>query len=124
MTETVPAGWTLTNIVCTAGGAEISIGTGTGADFVGNAGFDAGDTTVRAVITAGDTPSCVFTNTKLGRILVDKITDPSGSDQVFTFNPSWSTDDFTLTDAAAPHDSGLLVPGTYSVAEFRCPGGT
>ena len=34
VTETVPAGWTLTNIVCTAGGAEISIGTGTGADFV------------------------------------------------------------------------------------------
>ena len=72
VTETVPAGWTLTNIVCTAGGAEISIGTGTGADFVGNAGFDAGDTTVRAVITAGDTPSCVFTNTRGASLDVEK----------------------------------------------------
>ena len=72
VTETVPAGWTLTNIVCTAGGAEISIGTGTGADFVGNAGFDAGGTTVRAVITAGDTPSCVFTNTRGASLDVEK----------------------------------------------------
>ena len=53
--ETPEAGWTLTNIVCTANGAEITIGTGIGGTFAqgATAGFDPGDTTVRAVITAG-----------------------------------------------------------------------
>jgi len=52
-----------------------------------------------------------------GHILVDKVTVPGGDPQVFTFDPSWSGTDFTLTDASAPHDSGPLAPGTYSVAE-------
>ena len=74
--EPAPNGWTLTDIVCTAGGAEITIGTGTGAGFAqgATAGFDAGDTTVKAVIGAGDTPSCVFTNTKLASLDVEKET--------------------------------------------------
>ena len=62
--------------------------------------------------------TCTFNNVQRGRILVDKVTDPAGSAAVFEFNPSWSTDDPPLTDAQAPHDSGLLVPGTYSVAEL------
>ena len=76
VTETTQSGWTLTDIVCTAGGAEITIGTGTGAGFAqgATAGFDAGDTTVKAVIDAGDTPSCVFTNTKLASLDVEKET--------------------------------------------------
>ena len=63
--ETPEAGWTLTNIVCTANGAEITIGTGIGGTFAqgATAGFDPGDTTVRAVITAGDAPTCTYTNT-------------------------------------------------------------
>ena len=66
--ETTQADWTLTSITCTANGAEITIGTGNdGADFAspGGAGFNPGDTTVKAVITAGDTPTCTFENTKL-----------------------------------------------------------
>ncbi len=63
--ELPEAGWTLTNIVCSAVGAEITIGTGIGATFAPGAtlGFDPGDTTVRAVITGGDAPTCTFTNT-------------------------------------------------------------
>lgn len=55
--------------------------------------------------------------TDAGNIIVDKVTDPAGDPQSFTFHPSWGAD-FTLTDAAAPHDSGLLPPGVYSVAEI------
>ncbi|GIW20908.1 MAG: hypothetical protein KatS3mg065_1204 [Chloroflexota bacterium] len=31
--------------------------------------------------------------------------------------PTRSSQDFSLTDAATPHDSGALKPGTYSVSE-------
>ena len=60
------AGWTLTNIACTANSAVITIGTGSGAGFAqgATAGFDPGDTTVRAVIDASDTPTCTFTNSQ------------------------------------------------------------
>ena len=65
--ETLLAGWTLSNITCTLGGAEIVIGTGINGTFAAGAtnGFDPGDTTVKVTITAGDTPSCVFTNTRI-----------------------------------------------------------
>ena len=93
--ELAEAGWDLTNSTCSNRSPVTAI-----------------------VVSAGETVTCTFTNTQRGRILVDKVTDPAGSDTVFDFNPSWSDTDFTLTDAQAPHDSGLLRPGTYSVAEL------
>jgi len=55
-----------------------------------------------------------------GNIIVDKVTDPPGVHDVFTFVPSWG-DNFTLTDADTPEDSGPLLPtsisSTYSIAE-------
>ena len=62
--ETPEPGWTLTDITCTANGAVITIGTGSGGTFAqgATAGFDPGDTTVRAVIDASDTPNCTYTN--------------------------------------------------------------
>lgn len=70
VTETALAGWTLTNIACTAGGATVLIGTGVGASFVGDADFDAGDNTVKVTLTAGSTPTCLFVNTvpTIGRL--------------------------------------------------------
>jgi hypothetical protein len=53
-----------------------------------------------------------------GNIIVAKVTDPSGSLTVFDFNPSWSTTDFTLTDAGPPVNSGGLLAGNYSVTEL------
>lgn len=50
-----------------------------------------------------------------GRIVVHKTTVPAGSSQSFTFNPSWEGS-FSLTDGQA-HDSGALLPGTYSITE-------
>ncbi len=72
--ETPEAGWTLTNIACAANGAVITIGTGSGAGFAqgATAGFDPGDTTVRAVIAAGNTPTCTFTNSLNASLDIEK----------------------------------------------------
>ena len=73
----------------------------------------------------GVTVTCVFTNVQLGRIIVDKVTDPASSDQSFNFtltDGALFTDTFSLTGGAAPYDSGYLVPGNYSVAETPVEG--
>ena len=61
-----------------------------------------------------------------GRILVDKVTDPSGSTQSFDFTLTGPelNQAFSLTDAAAPYDSGSLMPASYSVAEASVEGWT
>ena len=83
--ETPEPGWTLTNIACTANGAVITIGTGIGGTFAqgATAGFDPGDTTVRAVITGGDAPTCTFTNTQNATLSISKTTE--GGDGTFDF---------------------------------------
>ena len=53
-------------------------------------------------------------------IITDKVTNPSGSPQSFAFSttgPNSFSDSFSLTDAAAPHSSGQVKPGTYSTSE-------
>ena len=82
----------------------------------------------RLLVHGGPTPktaaalfTCTITNTQRGHIIVDKVTDPSGSTQSFEFDPSWGAN-FNLTDTATPHDSGALTPGTYNVAEVEHPG--
>ena len=77
--ETPEPGFTLTGIVCTANGAVITIGTGSGAGFAqgATAGFDPGDTTVRAVVAAGNTPTCTYTNTADATITVTKDAVPN-----------------------------------------------
>jgi hypothetical protein len=59
----------------------------------------------------------VFTNTARGHIVVDKVTDPSGDAQSFSFNTTGAGyAGFNLTDTQAPNDQEL-VPGAYSVTE-------
>ena len=65
--------------------------------------------------------TCTFVNTEdleetRGRIIVDKVTNPSGDPTSFDFTPTYGSS-FSLTDAAAPNNSGLLIPGNYSVSE-------
>jgi hypothetical protein len=88
------------------------------------------NTTTRAVtfsIAAGETLDCTFTNTKQqGHIVVDKVTDPSGDPQSFDFTleggPSNLAQQFSLTDAADPHDSGAILPGSgYDASETVPP---
>jgi hypothetical protein len=98
----LPAGWTLTNTACVS-----SIGD---TEAAGSLDLDAGE-----VIT------CTFTNTQSGIIIVDKVSSPS-SETDFTFDSSWTTD-FVLDDTDAPHNSGNLTPGTYSVSEINIPAG-
>ncbi len=82
----------------------------------------------------GETVTCTFRNTKRGRILVDEVTDPARDPQSFTFvlsgGPDAINQSFSLTDASAPHDSGLVRSGTYSATqgplaeEWRLAGAT
>ena len=99
VTEIAEPGWDLTDIACNDTNST-----------------DSGSTATY-VVAAGETVTCTFTNTKRGQIIVDKVTVPAGDAQLFTFDPSWSADDFQLADATTPHNSGALVPGTYNVAE-------
>jgi hypothetical protein len=70
--------------------------------------------------------SVTFGNVRGGRIIVDKITDPAGAEDIFTFNLSKgaATITFTLADASTPFDSGLIFPGAYSIAELATEGWT
>ena len=54
------------------------------------------------------------------RIIVDKVTDPPGSEQSFDFTldgPGGYHDAFSLTDGASPYTSIHLQPGEYTVTE-------
>ena len=98
---------------------EVTPGTYSVAETV-PAGWDqTGDTCQNVVVDAGEGESCMLTNVKRGHIIVDKVTVPAGDEQLFTFTPTGfnSGNTFQLAHATTPFDSGLLVPGAYSVAE-------
>lgn len=108
--ETVNQGWDLTDLTC--------IGeTGTTYNYT--------NPSVTVSLADGDNIVCTFTNTQQGNIVVDKVTDPTGSTQSFEFSSSYGAG-FNLTDAGTPNDSGLLtassVAGTYSVVESAVTG--
>jgi hypothetical protein len=94
----LPAGWDLTSAVCSDGSSPASV-----------------------TLSAGETVTCTFTHTKRSRLIVDEVTVPSGDPQSFAF--AGAGESFSLTDAAAPHQSGLLVPGTYSAVQSPQPPG-
>jgi uncharacterized repeat protein (TIGR01451 family) len=99
--ETVPAGWDLTNSVC---------------DGVA---YTPGST---IALDPGEIVNCTFTNTKRGRIIIDKVTDPAGHAQLFDFTltggPSALNAAFQLADQTTPYDSGAIKPGSgYAAAE-------
>jgi len=57
------------------------------------------------------------TSTPTARIIVDKITVPSGATTTFSFDASGNGyTDFTLTDTAQPNNQ-VLLPGTYRITE-------
>ncbi len=94
VSETVPANWTLTSAVCSDQSPASAI-----------------------ELSAGEVVTCVFTNTlERGRIIVEKQTLPNGDPQAFTFDASYDADGFSLSDGES-NNSGLLLPGTYSVSE-------
>lgn len=92
--ETVPEGWDLTNTVCSDGSAVDNI-----------------------VLTAGESVTCTFTNTKKGSIVIEKQTLPDGSAQTFAFTGEISA---SLSDGQT--SSKEVVPGTYTVTESALNG--
>jgi hypothetical protein len=108
VTETLPAGWTLQSATC-AGGPF-----GGGAVYANAAPF---------TLAAGDEVTCTFTDRKLppnlGSITVDKVTNPAGSPQLFTFTTAGGAinDVFQLADGTPPHTTPNVPAGTYSVTE-------
>ena len=94
MTESAPpAGWDFTSLQCV--------------DEDGNSSVNG--MTSNIVLAAGETATCTYTNTLRGSIVVDKVTAPSGDPQSFPFTLTGGPDSinqgFSLTDAAAPHNS-------------------
>ena len=83
------------------------------------------------VVAGAITTACVITNTlnasttdgggggggtATGTIIIEKQTIPDGNLTQFTFNPSWSTQDFILRDGQQS-TSTALATGTYSIVE-------
>ena len=85
-------------------------------DSDGGSNIDLGNNSVSIDLDQGENIVCTFTNKEKGKIIIEKQTFPDGSLQSFVFNPSWSETDFNLTDGQS-NDSGLLLPGSYSVEE-------
>jgi len=99
--EAAKEGWDLTGIVCS--------------DKDSSGDVAAREATFK--VGCGETVTCTFTNTKKGKIIVDKATDPCGSSQSFDFLVTGSGyQNFSLTDAAAPNEQ-QLVPGNYTISE-------
>jgi hypothetical protein len=73
-------------------------------------------------VSPGEIVECVLVVTKMGRVLVDKVTDPVGDPRLFDFTlsggPEGISAGFMLADTSSAHDSGWLMPGSgYSVEE-------
>lgn len=106
-TELAAAGWDLTALNCTESvstvGSSLSVGT-----RVASIKLDPSENVV-----------CTYNNAlQRGSITVDKVTDPAGSTQEFTFTPSYNSGaTFNLADGTTPNASGPLLPGNYSVSE-------
>ncbi len=105
VSETVPEGWDLTSATCDDQSPPSAID-----------------------LQPGEVVHCYFVNTQRGRIIVDKVTDPSGSAQLFDFSltggPSALNQIFQLADQTTPHDSGYVLPGSgYVAAETTVPSG-
>lgn len=97
VTETIPSGWAQTNVTCSDGSDPSQIS-----------------------LQAGETVTCVFTNTQKGVITIEKQTTPADSQQQFEFNPSWSDVNFSLSDNQ--YQAFELLPGEYQVVELSLPG--
>jgi hypothetical protein len=102
--QPTPSGWDLASASCSDGSNPSSI-----------------------ALTPAESVTCTFAYVKRGRVLVDVTTLPAGSSQSFSFNlgggPDAISQAFSLTDAAAAHDSGAVRPGTYAATPGATPSG-
>ena len=90
-----PAGWDFTNLVCV--------------DEDGGSTVDLGHRKANIDLDPGETVTCTYTNTKRGKIIIEKQTLPDGSPQLFTFTRSYGSN-VQLSDGQQ-NDSGFLAAG-------------
>jgi hypothetical protein len=113
VTENNPSasGYALTDLTCQAVGASTFT-------------IDKPNRTASINLAPSDSVACTYTNTKLGKIVVDKVTQPSGDTTSFSYTTTGTGyAGFSLTDAAAPNDSGPLTPNAaYTVTEGALTG--
>jgi len=95
VTEALPAGWELEDVVCTGGEST---------------GITGG---VRIHLDSGEDVVCTFTNVERGSITVVKETDPDGG---IGFDFGGDLGDFSLDDDGSETFDALL-PGDYDVSE-------
>ncbi len=104
VTETVPSGWTLTNISC-----QSDAGSGT----------NISGATATIDLAEGGNVSCTFTNARHGTIVVEKTATPDDTDQLFSFSSNFAGD-FNLGagENLATHNlQPSFIAGAYSVSE-------
>ncbi|MCB0162882.1 MAG: hypothetical protein KDI79_01575 [Anaerolineae bacterium] len=101
ITEASVPGWTLTNINCTGG------------DFT-----EPGGNTARVFLDPGEAITCTFDNTKLGRLLIQKVTAPPGLTTTFAYTASSGLTPitFTLTHGNSQNFNNIT-PGSYAITE-------
>ena len=112
ISEIVPAGWDLANIVCT-GGTVIYTG-GEGANPTPS--FAPGDTTVNVTIAGAEVVACTFTNVKHGSIRVVK--NAQGGDASFDFTGARTFQ--IVTNGGSGENTTAFAsvpPGTYPITE-------
>ena len=113
--EQVPAGWALTNLACTESG-------GTNTTPTTPPGVTDGVVTPPGVtvnVDPGETVRCIFTNTELGSITIEKIARPANTGTTFSYT-SATLGPFSLVNDTDGTDTELfadLLPGTYEVTE-------
>jgi uncharacterized repeat protein (TIGR01451 family) len=74
------------------------------------------------VVDPCSTDTTVTINPKPGTIVIEKQTNPNGSNQAFTFDASWLEESFMLTDGGT-YVSSDLEAGSYTVEEVDIPDG-
>ena len=76
-------------------------------------------------VTSEQAASVTFGNVPGGRIIVDKNADPADAPDKFDFsltNGETTVASFALSGADTPFDSGLMLPGAYTLAEVATAG--
>jgi len=104
VTEQTLGDWDLTDIDCIVEGGQSVYRARPSTD------------TVEIDLSAGETITCTFTNTQLGKIVVEKQTLPNSTSGSFEFNSSWDETNFFLSDGE--QKESWLVPETYSFNEI------
>ncbi len=117
ITEGAVGGWGLVGLTCTEDGTNNSSG-------------DTGARTANINLEPGETVNCVFTNSQLSTIIIEKVSIPTNDPQDFDFTATGPSPianfqlDDDSTDGALPDNRTFnnLTPGSYTIQEGAVTG--